>query len=184
MRACLGTAAAPGRRRNKELAGELLSMNKVGSLLRIVLAGFMACLCMLAFLYSVPPVGASKHYIFVWLSTLSSKYNYWAEPLEFFLLGAIVFPLMYRVMFYDNLPGDKPWRKGFSWGVILWLLRCVVVAPVMGVGFFSWNLHHALYVNTVLLAAHLIYGSLLGMIAGAPPTRKRVIVQPRISQRR
>jgi uncharacterized membrane protein YagU involved in acid resistance len=89
--------------------------------------------------------------------------SWWAGLLTHFVNGTIIFPLIYAFLLYGILPGS-PAVKGMIWGVVLWLLAQVVVMPVMGAGFFSGSLLAALG----SLMGHLVYGALLGWIAGSP----------------
>jgi hypothetical protein len=131
-----------------------------------MVAGFVACLAIMAFLYVIPIIGAPRLNVFVLLSTLSADYAWWAEPVEFFLLGTLVFPTLYAVMLYDTLPGTQPWQKGLAWGLILWALRGLVVAPIMGEGFFSLQMSNAFPAFIEVLLAHAIYGIVLGYLSG------------------
>jgi uncharacterized membrane protein YagU involved in acid resistance len=85
-----------------------------------------------------------------------------------FINGTIIFPLIYAYVLYGVLPGG-PTVKGMTWGVILWLLAQSVVMPMMGGGFFSANAGGVMAVVGSLLG-HLIYGGLLGAIAGGEQT--------------
>lgn len=81
-----------------------------------------------------------------------------------FINGTIIFPLIYAYVLYGVLPGG-PAVKGITWGVILWLLAQGVVMPMMGGGFFSANAGGVMAVMGSLIG-HVIYGGLLGAIAG------------------
>ncbi|MGQ0701945.1 MAG: DUF6789 family protein [Gemmatimonadales bacterium] len=83
-----------------------------------------------------------------------------------FVNGTIIFPLIYALALYQVLPGS-PVVKGLTWGAILWLIAQVVVMPMMGAGVFSANMGGAVTASGSLLG-HLVYGALLGGIAGRP----------------
>lgn len=72
----------------------------------------------------------------------------------------------YAYVLYAILPGN-PAVKGAVWGVVLWLLAQVVVMPMMGGGFFSMAMGGMMAVMGSLMG-HLLYGVLLGAIAGGP----------------
>jgi uncharacterized membrane protein YagU involved in acid resistance len=86
-----------------------------------------------------------------------------------FVNGTIIFPLIYAYLLYGWLPGS-PTARGTAWGVILWVLAQVVVMPMMGGGFFSMAMGGMMAAGGSLIG-HLLYGSILGAIAGAPEAR-------------
>jgi hypothetical protein len=57
--------------------------------------------------------------------------------------------------------------KGTTWGIVLWFLAQTVVMPMMGGGFFSMAMGGMMAVMGSLIG-HLLYGSILGAIAGGP----------------
>ena len=83
-----------------------------------------------------------------------------------FLNGTVIFPLIYVYLLYRLLPG-APWQKGLLWGVILWLGVEIVMMPMMGGGIFSMETGGVKAVTAALMG-HLVYGAILGAIAGAP----------------
>jgi hypothetical protein len=52
------------------------------------------------------------------------------------------------------------------WGVVLWFLSQAIVTPMMGGGFFSADMGGMMAVVASLMG-HVVYGVLLGAIAGA-----------------
>ena len=84
-----------------------------------------------------------------------------------FLNGTVIFPLIYVYLLYRFLPG-APWQKGLLSGVILWLGLEIVMMPMMGGGLFSSEMGGMRAVMAALLG-HLVYGAILGAVAGAPP---------------
>lgn len=78
--------------------------------------------------------------------------------------GSVIFPLIYAYVLYRALPGD-PWVKGTIFGLILWFLLQVIVMPMMGGGLFSANAG-GLMAAMASLIGHIIYGVLLGAVAG------------------
>jgi uncharacterized membrane protein YagU involved in acid resistance len=88
--------------------------------------------------------------------------------------GVVIFPLVYAFLAFRYLPG-QPVLKGALWGVVLWLVAEVMVMPMAGAGFFSSEIGGAKAAFAALMG-HIIYGALLGFIAGGtvadvPPQR-------------
>jgi len=80
------------------------------------------------------------------------------------MLGVLVFPLIYALLIYRLLPGG-PLIKGLTWGLILWLIAETMVMPMAGAGFFMSEIGGIKAVMAALMG-HLVYGGLLGVIAG------------------
>ena len=83
--------------------------------------------------------------------------------------GAVISPAIYTYALYDRLPGS-PAMKGTVWGVALWLMAQVIVMPMMGGGLFSSNMG-GMMAAMGSLVGHVLYGSLLGVVASAHETR-------------
>ena len=83
------------------------------------------------------------------------------------LNGVVIFPLVYALVVFRLLPGPAVLR-GLLWGVLLWLVAETMVMPMAGAGFFSSQIGGA---NAVVaaLTGHLVYGVLLGFVAGPAP---------------
>ena len=81
------------------------------------------------------------------------------------MLGVIVFPLFYAFVIYRLLPGS-PIVRGAIWGMLLWLIAQTVVMPMAGAGFFSAAAGGTIAVMASLIG-HLLYGGILGKIAGS-----------------
>jgi uncharacterized membrane protein YagU involved in acid resistance len=79
------------------------------------------------------------------------------------MMGVVVFPLIY-VFIYNYLPGS-PIVRGLIWGVVLWVAAVVMVMPMAGAGFLMSNIGGMMAVMAALMG-HLVYGGLLGAIAG------------------
>ncbi|MGR8979851.1 MAG: DUF6789 family protein [Gammaproteobacteria bacterium] len=80
------------------------------------------------------------------------------------MLGAFVFPLVYAILLFQMLPG-APLVKGLLFGSILWLIAETIVMPMAGAGFFMSGIGGMKAVMAALMG-HLVYGGLLGVIAG------------------
>ena len=89
-----------------------------------------------------------------------------------FLNGTVIFPLIYAYLLYRFLPG-APWQKGLLWGAILWLVLETVMMPMTGGGIFSRETGGMKAVMAALIG-HLVYGAILGAIAGLPAVAKAV----------
>jgi uncharacterized membrane protein YagU involved in acid resistance len=83
-----------------------------------------------------------------------------------FVLGTIVFALIYEYLLYGILRG-APAVHGIEWGIVLWFLMELVVMPMLGMGVFNSVMGGAKTAMAALIA-HIVYGSLLGWIAGRP----------------
>ncbi len=79
------------------------------------------------------------------------------------MMGVVIFPIAY-VIAYDFLPGS-PLIKGLSFGVVLWIAAVVMVMPMAGAGFLMANIGGMMAVMAALMG-HLVYGGLLGALAG------------------
>ena len=80
------------------------------------------------------------------------------------ILGVAVFPLAYVFVAFGVLPGPTLVR-GALWGIALWIAVELIVMPMAGNGFFSSASGGAKAV-AVALMGHVVYGGLLGVIAG------------------
>jgi hypothetical protein len=89
----------------------------------------------------------------------------WAMGMAAHLLNGIaIFPLVYAFVIFRYLPGP-PVLRGVLWGAVLWLAAEALVMPMAGAGFFSSEIGGAKAVIAALMG-HLVYGALLGYIAG------------------
>jgi uncharacterized membrane protein YagU involved in acid resistance len=114
----------------------------------------------------LPFLGLDKMDVIGMLSTVSSDDFSWAAPLQYLAMSIFVFPFLYSRLFYEEIPGRRPWVKGLMWGLILWTLRGLVVMPVMGEGLFSLNTGHAAESIIFTLIGHIVYGGIFGFVAG------------------
>lgn len=98
---------------------------------------------------------------------LSMLENSWTAGMMMHVAnGTVVFPLIYALVLFPALPGGAA-MKGMGWGVILWLVAQAVVMPMMGAGFFSMATGGMMAAAGSLMG-HLMYGALLGAVAGTP----------------
>lgn len=82
-----------------------------------------------------------------------------------FLVGSVIFGLIYAFVLFRFLPG-APWQKGLLSGVIFWLGLETLMMPMMGGGLFSSQMG-GMKIVVAALIAHLVYGAALGLIAGS-----------------
>ena len=135
---------------------------------RAALGGFVGTLAMTVMMYMVAPMMGLHMDIAAMLGKALGVG--WAAGLVMhFVNGTLIFPAVYAFVLASSLPGG-PVVKGTMWGVILWLIAQLVVMPMMGAGVFSGEMGGMMAAGGSLVG-HLLYGALLGAIAGAPDLR-------------
>ena len=82
--------------------------------------------------------------------------------------GVVIFPLVYTFLVFRYLPGP-PLLRGVIWGAVLWVVAEAMIMPMAGAGFFSSAIGGAKAAAAALMG-HLVYGALLGYIAGTAVT--------------
>lgn len=86
-----------------------------------------------------------------------------------YLAGSVAFPVGFLIVGIHIIPGPW-WTKGALWGVILWLVAMIAVAPIMGAGLFMLSAT-GMAAPIVSLIAHLMYGvTLAGVLRATPGT--------------
>jgi hypothetical protein len=97
----------------------------------------------------------------------------WAIGMAAHLMnGVVIFPLVYAFLGFRYLPGP-PLLRGVIWGAVLWVVAEAMVMPMAGAGFFSSEIGGAKAAVAALMG-HLVYGALLGYIAGTAVTEAPV----------
>jgi hypothetical protein len=95
------------------------------------------------------------------------------------MMGTIVWPAAYGYLVQARLPGT-PWLRGGLFGLLLGIFVLIIGFPLVGAmfpslapqpGFLALGLGGALATLGVV-AGHLIYGVVLGAVAG-PPSEPR-----------
>ena len=145
---------------------------------RAMLAGLAATLAMTMMMYAAPLMGMPKMDIAAMLGSLVNGGEmpapmsgpWWMGMMMHFVHGVVIFPLLYAYLLYRVLPGSD-WVRGMLWGVILWLVAQMMVMPMMGMGFFSSAAPQPTMAVLGSLMGHLIYGAILGALAGAQAAR-------------
>lgn len=137
---------------------------------KAILAGFVATVVLTLIMYYVAPmmIGGPMD-VAQMLSDMLGGLGWTVGMIVHFILGSIVFPLIYVYVLYPYLPG-APWLKGTIWGAILWLITELVVIPMAGAGLFHTQHPAGITAAVASLLGHLVYGAILGAIAGGPAT--------------
>jgi len=145
---------------------------------RAILAGLIATSAMTMLIYLAPHMGMPNMDIAAMLGT---PMNSGITPavmsvpwliglMMHFVLGTLLFPLVYAYFVYGLLPG-KPWAKGLIWGAALWMVMQVMPLPMMGKGFFASKTPEPLLFVMGTLMGHLLYGAVFGALAGRQAER-------------
>ena len=138
---------------------------------RAILGGFVGTLALTFMMYKVAPMMGVKMDI---AGRLGQMLGGWAMGMVMhFVNGTIIFPLIYAFLLYRVLPGP-PLVKGLVWGVVLWLTTQLMLMPIMGAGLFGMKAG-GMMGAIASLVGHLVYGSLLGSIAGAGVDSERPV---------
>lgn len=143
-------------------------MNPHPTFARAALGGFAGTLAMTAMMYVVAPMMGLHMDIAAMLAPMLGG-SWMAGMMMHFVNGSIIFPAIYLYALYGLLPGS-PAIRGTIWGAVLWLVAQTVVMPMMGGGLFSSAMGGMMAAMGSLIG-HILYGSLLGVIAGSPEPR-------------
>src|SRR5713101_4351185 len=132
---------------------------------RAAFGGFIGTLAMTAMMYFVAPMMGPHMDIASMLGSMLGG-SWTAGLIMHFVNGSVIFPAIYAYALYPRLPGS-PALRGTAWGVALWLVAQTAVMPMMGAGLFSSAMGGMMAAMGSLIG-HILYGSLLGIIANAP----------------
>ena len=143
-------------------------MNTHPTFARAALGGFIGTLVMTMMMYVVAPMMGLHMDIAALLGSMLGG-SWSAGLMMHFVNGTVIFPAIYAYALYAHLPGS-PAIRGTIWGVVLWLIAQTMVMPMMGAGFFSSAMGGAMAAMGSLIG-HILYGSLLGVIASVPEPR-------------
>jgi len=134
------------------------------NIIKAILGGIVGTLMMsLMMRFAAPMMVGQPMDIAAMLGNMMGN-NYAMGMAAHIMLGVLVFPLIYALLFYRLLPGG-PLIKGLTWGLILWLIAETMVMPMAGAGFFMSEIG-GIKAAMAALMGHLVYGGLLGVIAG------------------
>jgi hypothetical protein len=139
---------------------------------RTIFGGIAATLILTALMYAAPLAGqptidmaAALGTAFAGHAAMQFTAAWWLGLALFFVVGGILSPLIF-VYAFAGLMG-RPWLRGIEWAVFLWVVGGVGVMTGMGLGLRNEaHTSHPLMSVLVTLAAHIIYGAVLGQIAG------------------
>lgn len=126
-------------------------------------SGFLGTLAMTLMIYLVAPMMGVKMDIARGLAAMLGT-SWTVGLMMHFINGTVIFPLIYTFLLFRIFKGG-PVLKGGEWGVVLWLAAQLAVMPMLGAGVFSSKMGGPMAVMASLVG-HLVYGVLLGAIAG------------------
>ena len=133
---------------------------------KTILGGLVGTAVLTMMMYFVAPMMIG-HSMDIAAMLGSMMGNNWALGMAaHWMNGVVIFPLIYAFLIYKLLPGS-PVVRGAIWGLVLWLAAQVMVLPMMGAGFFSSGAGGMMAVVASLMG-HVLYGGILGKIAGSP----------------
>ncbi len=148
---------------------------------KLLLAGFAATVAMTALMYMAPMMGMPKMDIATMLGTMilaSPGPAFWVGMMIHFMMGTVLFPAIYG---FALQPSSNGTGRGVAFGLVLWAAANLMVMPMMGVihpmvksgmmpapGFLMLNLGIMAPVGSLI--GHLVYGALLGKLAGPKTT--------------
>ena len=151
------------------------------NLIRALGGGLIATLTITAFLFLASSQGYIPNNFFVLIGgglTLTARgmenFLWWWGLIWHLNFGSIVFPHLYVLAFYPMFRG-RTWVRGLQFGAVLWLFAMVIAMPLFGYGLFAVETEYPAIVATGVLILHLIYGAILGGIAGEPKEKVEYI---------
>ena len=136
-----------------------------------ILAGFVATAILAILMYAAPFVGVPGIDLASALGRPISGHpatpltgSWWLGLAIFFLFGSVMSPYVF-VYAFAGLLGSS-WVRGIEWGVVVWVFGGVAVMTTMGLGFDEAHFAHPFGSVASSLAGHIIYGAVLGGVAG------------------
>ena len=149
-----------------------------------MVGGFIATAIMTASMYFASRVGAPKMDIAAMLGSLlghgtpvAGSGLWWAGMVWHFVNGTIIFRGSTRMYAYGWVPGQN-WLRGVFWGLFLWVAMELVFMPMTGNGVFSDHATYAVARVMGSLILNVIYGGILGAIAGEQTEHTHHIAHP------
>jgi DMSO reductase family type II enzyme heme b subunit len=141
-----------------------------------LLGGLVATMAMTVFLHLVmPALLGTAGALTLFREAFEGK---WVLGVSLhFVMGALIFPLVFVEFFYERVPGPA-WMRGVIWGALLWVVAELVAIPLAAGGVFHAD---AGGIRGVLgfLIGHLIYGAVLGAVtASSGPDREEAVHHP------
>jgi uncharacterized membrane protein YagU involved in acid resistance len=135
---------------------------------RAAVGGFVGTAAMTTMMYVAAPMMGLHMDIAAMLGSMLGG-SWIAGLVMHFINGTLIFPAIYAFGLAALLPGS-PVVRGTIWGIVLWLLAQLIVMPMMGAGVFSSAIG-GMAAAVASLVGHVLYGSLLGAIAGSAEAR-------------
>ena len=89
-----------------------------------------------------------------------------------FIIGSLLWGILFGLL-YERLPSHIPAVKGLIFASAAWILMMIMVMPMVGAGFFGFNLGLGAPVATLVL--HWAYGIVLGAMYGKLNSAPRLI---------
>lgn len=145
---------------------------------KVLVAGLVATAVMTAMMYAGPMMGMPKMDVATMLGTMfthNMKTAFWVGMMAHLMMGIVLFPFVYAKLLQPSSGNGAV--RGIMMGVILFLLTNLVVMPMMGMihpmvksGMMPAPGLLMLHMGTMAplgsLLGHLVYGALLGTLAG------------------
>lgn len=91
--------------------------------------------------------------------------RWWIGMMIFLSVGVILWPALF--LFAAPALYGRPWQCGIEWGVAVWGVAGVIAMIYMGLSFHEPFVSRPGMSALASFAGHLIYGGILGMLAGA-----------------
>ena len=128
---------------------------------KVALAGALGTLAMTIVMLVGPMMGTPKMDMGVMLGTMNPMMElpYFVGWMMHFVIG-IMLTYIYAAFLIDKLPAEG-WMQGAIYSIIPFLVMQMMLAPMMGMPFFSGGEIMAIMGS---LLAHLAYGSAMGYV--------------------
>ena len=130
---------------------------------KVVTAGFLGTLAMTVLMIIGPMMGMPKMDMGQMLGPMNPivQMPYAMGWVMHFILG-IILTGIYAAVFLNLLPSDG-WKRGMIFSLIPFLLKEIMVSPMMGMGLFEGG--NMMMIMGGLLG-HLVYGAVAGFVYG------------------
>ena len=130
---------------------------------KVVTAGFLGTLAMTVLMVIGPMMGMPKMDMGQMLGPMNPilQMPYAMGWVMHFILG-IILTGIYAAVFLNRLPSDG-WKRGMIFSLIPFLLKEIMVSPMMGMGLFEGG---NMMVIMGGLLGHLVYGAVAGLVYG------------------
>ena len=152
---------------------------------KLFFAGFVATAAMTALMYGAPMMGMPKMDIATMLGTMflsSSGQAFALGMMVHLMMGTVLFPAVYGFTLQPDSGGGT--GRGALLGLVLWAAANLMVMPMMGTvhpmvksgmmpapGFLMLNLGVMAPMGSLI--GHLVYGALLGKLAGPKAAQRQ-----------